>query len=124
MSEDPCNFERALTKLKIGKLSADGKHKVTFTVLFKDNVVNDKGTSIKSRTIDMKIDADTLQECMAMSTVRHTQDYRMASCGLAKSSCSSAIGSHKPRRQGGLGGQRLLNGMSEKKAKWKNKKLH
>ena len=36
LSENPCNFEKALTKLKIGKLGPDGHHKVTYTVLFMD----------------------------------------------------------------------------------------
>ena len=65
LSANPCYFEKALTKLKLVR-NADGTMKVLYTVRFKDQVLDAKGAVIKMKTVEMQMDEELLQECMAI----------------------------------------------------------
>eukprot|EP00973_Karenia_brevis_P092477 12412603-Karenia_brevis.AAC.1 len=65
LTADPCNFEKALTKLRLVK-KAGGNHKVLYTVQFKDRVQNSAGAVVKKYSVEMDMPVDLLPECMAI----------------------------------------------------------
>ena len=86
ISTNPCNLEKALTKLKLVTLR-DGTKEVRYSVFFKDQVLDASGVQVKRQVVLMNINIDLLHECMAIlrkyaKVLRDDLEKRFTNTGL------------------------------------------